>query len=151
MSTSQHISEFVTVSDEAFALLLVENSWDVWMQMAEKARKGEVIGSAKSGIISDGGSGLLTKFTTNGAHVRKHGGWSKEGLKRFVELVDEVQTDRNANNTADKTKTSFEKEYIAEKKGAVKNKKRKCEQENINAAAEDNDGSDEGDFMYFEL
>jgi hypothetical protein len=127
MSTSQHISEFVTVSDKAFALLLVENSWMCGCKW--QIRQGKVksaIGSAKSGIVSNGGSGLLTKFTTNGAHVRKHGGWSKDGLKRFVELVDEVQADRNANNTVDKTKTSFEKEYLDEKKWAGKNKKRKC-------------------------
>jgi hypothetical protein len=88
------ISDFVTVSDEAFALLLIDNSWHVWLDMGIKAQAGEAMGGAKGPAGDNGGNRLMTKFTSNGAFVKKNQGWSKQGLSRFVQLVKDVKADR---------------------------------------------------------
>ncbi len=148
-SMSKKISEFVTVSDEAFGLLLMENSWELWKQMGERARKGEDIGNAKRGSDDERG-GLNTKFTMNGGHVKKNQGWSKEGLQRFVALVKEVQDDRNTNNAkTDGTTLTFEEEYMAKQN----TKKKRKREEQLNAANDNgnsDDDDDGGDYMYFE-
>jgi hypothetical protein len=74
------MSEIATVSDEAFALLLVENSWEAWNHLA-KREKGDV-------------SVIKSLYTLNGAGTRKNHGWTKEGLLRYIALIDSVKKDR---------------------------------------------------------
>jgi hypothetical protein len=82
-------------TDEAFALLLLENSYDRWRAMAES---------------EDGTSREVTKYTrgksTGGS--RKYEGWTEEGRTRFNELVKFVRKDRLDN-------IEWDNSYLAER------------------------------------
>jgi hypothetical protein len=108
---TEKLSSFVTVSDEAIGLLLLENSWELWMEMSARLRDGQEIGRAKKQKHDESGKGLLTRYTENGGHVRKDQGWSDEGLKRFVELVKLVVANREEDSK--KEDESFEKEFMS--------------------------------------
>jgi len=60
----------VTVSDEAFALLIMENQWNVVFNQGQ------------------------TKCTTGTANKR-NAGWSKQGIERFNQLVTNVKQNRS--------------------------------------------------------
>jgi len=145
-SGTQKISEFVTVSDEAFALLLLENSWEVWLDMSKKAKLGEAIGKVKR-HNSEGG-GLMTKYTTNGAYVKKNLGWSIEGRRRFVDLVKQVKHDRegDANKREDSFEVTFLKVVEAGRGNNRKRKRNDCESDFDDHDVNEDDGND----MYFE-
>jgi hypothetical protein len=88
------LREYASASDEAFGLLILENSWMMWKEMAEKTdHDGEVITNK-------------TKYTLNGAGTKKNGGWKHEGIKRFNELAQMVKADR------EKDKQVFEQAYM---------------------------------------
>jgi hypothetical protein len=89
------ISQFVSISDEAFALLLLENSWGVWKHLAEKKEEDATV--------------VKARYTMNGAGTKKNHGWTKEGLMRFFELIEEVKNDRKEDHG------KFERLYIKEK------------------------------------
>jgi len=91
---NKKLSEFVTISDEAFGLLLMHNSWEVWTNMGRNAREGKPIGKAKREGNKGGMQGLMTRYTSNGAYVKKNQGWSDDGLDCFLDLVEKVKTDR---------------------------------------------------------
>jgi hypothetical protein len=91
---TKKLNEFVTVSDEAFGLLLMHNSWELWRTMGDNARQGKPIGKAKREGDGGGFQGLMTKYTSNGAYVKKNQGWSEEGLDCFLDLVERVREDR---------------------------------------------------------
>jgi hypothetical protein len=116
---TKKLSDFVSISDEAFGLLLMCNSWEVWRSMGENAREGRPIGKAKR--EGDGGQGLMTKFTCNGAYVKKNQGWSDKGLDCFLDLVEKVEEDRKQDGLKANC-DSFEDKFKA--KMAVKFKKR---------------------------
>jgi superfamily I DNA/RNA helicase len=122
-SPKTDVSELATVSDEAFAILLLENSYDLWSQMArqkeaEKAKK-EFTEQAK-----------IAKYTLNGAGIKKNKGWRKEGLERFNQIVKDVLKDRETGG-----REGFEEEYregkkqMEEEKNGKKKKKKSSEQE----------------------
>ena len=84
------ISEFVGVSDEAFALLLLENAWD---RMEDDAANGD---------RKRRKSNVPTKYTMNEATInqrtnnRKFAGWSKAGRLRYNVLCQQVENDRDS-------------------------------------------------------
>ena len=80
---TQLLSEYVSVSDEAFALLLLENSWEMWKHQAEQDENKTTV--------------FKTKYTVHSAGTKKNHGWTREGLMRFIALVEEVKKDRNKN------------------------------------------------------
>ena len=69
------LSEVMTVSDEAFMLLLLENQYDMWKD-SETTRVGR------------------GKYTEN-AKNKKFCGWSNDGIRRFNQLNTEVRANRN--------------------------------------------------------
>lgn len=74
-------SEWSTVTDEAFAILLWKNSFARWMDMYINENTKE--------------SGVPTLFTKsglgNGGHTRAFQGWSNQGIKEFNHLVKVVK------------------------------------------------------------
>lgn len=80
------LSKYATVSDEAFALLCLENNYNTWMDMG-------VTGNKKT-------SKVPRKYTNGGSSKGKNGtlqhnkGWSDEGLCRFNELFGLVEKNR---------------------------------------------------------
>ena len=82
--TAANISTIMTVADEAFALLTMENNVDEWIKEAvygkDEVKRGE-----------------LTKYTSQGRN--KDGtkkGWTLEGKKRYNDIYDKVVVDRNS-------------------------------------------------------
>jgi hypothetical protein len=87
-STSKYVSSFVKISDEAFALLVLENCETRWRDMLRR-------GVTKSKLpckYTDGGLSL------NNGRSRTHKGWSNAGLTRYNELFREVRSDRSKPN-----------------------------------------------------
>jgi hypothetical protein len=87
-----------TVSDEAFALLLLENSFDRWIDIY-RLRKGQVTpkqGQKHREFESD----IPTKYTEGGIVYNQTDknndpkGWSALGIKRYNELFEIVRKDR---------------------------------------------------------
>ena len=80
------LSDFTTVSDEALAILIIENNIDTWRDMA------------KHNITKDSGVGC--KYTNGGtsagtkASSRRYQGWSADGIKQFNKIFDLVKLNR---------------------------------------------------------
>jgi hypothetical protein len=104
LSPTHTVSQIATVSDEAFALLLLENSWEMWVAVATEQRD----------VPSP-------KYSMRGPGTKKYQGWTEEGIARFNELFDEVEEDRRID------KGIFEEAFKTFKlgKAADKQKKRK--------------------------
>jgi hypothetical protein len=126
------ISKVATATDEAFALLVLENIWDAWKQvdpqeyvMARSKRRkddeeeddddveGESAtnndGTTKKGKRRKEIPGRYTKEHRNAKRFR---GWGEDGHARFNQLVKLVRNDR-------KVRGSFEEEYLDKKKKEV--------------------------------
>jgi hypothetical protein len=97
-SLRQPLSSFVTVSDEAFALLTLENNYSRWCKMWEKRdyKSCEVAAQWTNAGVSQ----------ANGQSKRFFG-WKPEGYQRFNELYHNIKKDRE-------TRASFELELQAQ-------------------------------------
>ncbi len=95
------VSNIATISDEAFALVLLVNSWDVWSDTTNS-------GDSK------------TRFTRNGAGTKKNEGWTQEGLEQFNQIARMVRTDRKTTN-----RKKFEETYMRDKLETAANKRMK--------------------------
>ena len=84
------LSSYATVSDEAFALLSLENNYETWMDMA-------LTGNTKT-------SKVLHKYTNGGmsqdkvATSQHNRDWSDEGFCWYNELFDLVEKNRDVPN-----------------------------------------------------
>ena len=121
------LSEIASPTDEAFALLVLENIWDSWTAVAiEDYYKGPVITITAVGKQECKRKAVIGKYTSDYRRASRFGGWSDEGHTRFVELRTLVIEDR-------KDKEGFEEQYLSYLKGVVakeeqkSNKKRKRE------------------------
>ena len=84
--TCKLVSKMSTSTDEAWGLILLENSWDLWKQMAE-APDGKVLPKDRE----------ATKWTNTDGHAKKNEGWGDKGIPRFNVLMRSVLADRAAN------------------------------------------------------
>ena len=98
------LREYASASDEAFGLLLLENSWLLWREMAVK---------------DDDDEKMLqkSKYTMNGAGTKKNGGWKAEGINRFNELAQMVKADREKDSAEFET-MYMESKFKSKKKGS---------------------------------
>lgn len=94
-----------TVSDEALAFILLENSWDRWLDTASKNKYLQPVPDKR---VYDkrkrtNRSSVRTKYTTGGHHYKVGNtserensgrGWSEEGIERFNKFFDMVDKDR---------------------------------------------------------
>ena len=134
-----------TVSDEAFALLLLENSFDRWQDIY-RLQKGEVTpkrGQKRREFESD----VPTRYTKGGRIVydktvknNDPKGWSAEGILRYSKLYAMVKEDR-------KTNRAFTTNCLVKRKenqlDAVQTRKRKRPQQQarIELLDSEDDGS----------
>ena len=96
-----------TVSNEAFALLLLENQWDCWVNLYLESNG--VVTSKKGQKRSYSNGTVVPKYTRGGVTYTNPSsnekvqteeiqrGWSKNGIKRFNELFHIVKKDRKEN------------------------------------------------------
>lgn len=102
--TSQVINDFVSVSDEAFTLLLLENVWDIMHEVSveeffvPKKRKRSQQANTNDQEVEDSGQVgkrlLIGRWTKDWRGSKKYGGWAPDGIARYNELVELVTNDR---------------------------------------------------------
>ncbi|KAI2501822.1 hypothetical protein MHU86_12660 [Fragilaria crotonensis] len=81
----------VTVSDEAFALLLYDAYIDKWIKRYHEDRRGDPRSKR-----------IVGKYThTDGGTSNEYGGWTEEGILQFNVLCEMVQEDRASRNARD--------------------------------------------------
>jgi hypothetical protein len=133
---SKKMSEYVTSSDEAYALLELENIWEVWSErdagewnksIANRRKQTDDI-SVAIGDNDDRENAtnerptklpkLTGKYTGNKEKTRKHKGWSTEGMIRYREIQIMVQEDR-------KTNKDFDEHYL--EKNTMKYKRKEVD------------------------
>jgi hypothetical protein len=99
------VSKVATPGDEAFAIVVLENSLHVWLTTANTGNK-------KNGT-NDGdkeNKPIPTRYTLSGSGTRKNRGWSDDGYLRFHELVRMIKEDRTREGGS-----KFEKKYMDQK------------------------------------
>ena len=82
------ISDYISVSDEAFAILIFENNYETWCDMVKRnnTKLSPVIRKYTNGGSSSGKNGSS----------RRYQGWNSEGIKRFNDRFDLVKADRES-------------------------------------------------------
>jgi len=94
--TKSTVSEMATVSDEAFAYLLVENYWSKWSAVDLETYQKE--STFENGSVKKKKrTATFGKYTQNAYGAKRFGGWTREGLIRFNVLYAEVKADREKN------------------------------------------------------
>lgn len=99
------VSSFFTVYDEAFAIVTLENSVNVWEDQAKATLRGDVIEDGRKRKRKNM-EGAKTVYTSTGRNGRS---WTNAGMQRFSELVAVIETKRS--NEASKL---LEEEIIQE-------------------------------------
>ena len=103
---TQKNSELTTVSDEALALLLLDNMWDKWIDHDPKEFFGP--GERDETGKQKGATSICGKYTKNGSGSKKFKGWSKEGMDQFNLYCNKVHKDHMEDA---KKSDSFEKKF----------------------------------------
>lgn len=111
-SSQMMMSSLATRSDEALMYLFLENNWERWSDMS-KSRP-----PLKESTIS-------TKYSYRGNKAEEFGGWTEEGIKRFNELMEQVENDRNSWYAS-----GVEEEYLLYRQEKQNGKKHKLEVDN---------------------
>ena len=94
--TKSTVSEMATVSDEAFAYLLVENYWNKWSALDLQTYQKE--STFENGSVKKKKrTATFGKYTQNAYGAKRFGGWTREGLIWFNVLYAEVKADREKN------------------------------------------------------
>ena len=119
LSNAIKISSILTVSDEAFVLLILENNWDRWMDLNKKSDNKYVPSKrgSENPIVSDV-KPMYTNINGRAGSNEVNRGWSKEGIKRFNVLCGMVKEDREENEDGDK-------ELLEQMKPLIKTQSRK--------------------------
>ena len=102
--TSTSDRDIASVSDEAFTLVLLENSYDRWMDIMKNnnwEEPGKIHG-VKSNKDRTSVSNVTTLYTSGGifyttdgvAKAKPSKGWSADGITHYNELYYKVKTDR---------------------------------------------------------
>ena len=89
--TRMLVSQFVTIPDEAFAILILENNADKWKIFVEDER----------GLQSMNGKTMKPKFCSGSSKDSYMGNWSQEGIERFNILCDLVAEKRKQDHIDD--------------------------------------------------
>lgn len=104
----QRVSDIATISDEAFAILLLENSWEKWTdEVLKNTKDPEKLEMPKWTKIPDSG--------------KRYCGWRKEGILHFNELYKTVKQDRLDDEKKQK-EDQIEYRYLKMKKEEVSEK-----------------------------
>ena len=110
-----NLSEVFTVSDEAFALLLVDNYWEKW----ENVLKKDTLEKEKKADKS-----LFKARYTDSEAGRNEDGYSDEGLQKYNELVKMVSEKRNEQKTGEDLEEYLMAHWIGNTREVQKKKPR---------------------------
>lgn len=106
------ISKIASATDEAWGLLLLENSWDLWKAMAVRQESGEAT------VKLSKEERPVTKWTSSAGAAGRYEGWGEEGIPRYNELVKKARADRIKNG-------AFDSWYLMRKKSERDGSKQK--------------------------
>lgn len=108
------LSEFSSISDEALAILIFENSKETWHDMVKNNSKKSMV----TRKYTNGGSSSVKQGSS-----RRYQGWSHEGMEQFNVLFDLVKENRASPNAK-----LFEEEFkvFCENGGVSGKKKNVC-------------------------
>jgi hypothetical protein len=92
VAVKTRLSDFVTASQEAFALLLYKNGYEAWSWMSDSSSSSDGDGAEKPGF----------KYTSRSKNrvTGRNSGWTVEGLTAFNTLYALVTKDREDNGQA---------------------------------------------------
>ena len=107
---TERFSNLVTVSDEAFALLILENGYDYWLDKFKKYGTGIPIQYEFK----------YTKRQNQGSHTK---GWTKQGIDRYNVLCMIVKQDRD--KTQNEGFDKFFYDAMMDRYGSITERKRK--------------------------
>ena len=102
------MSEIASFTDEAFALLILENSWSVWKQLAKYPQG-----------VPETETKALPKYTGTPAGTGRNEGWGNDGMSRFNELCDSVKRDREDNSI------QFDRPYMLRRQAESNNRRKR--------------------------
>ena len=93
--------EYVTVGDEAFAVLTLENNWDRWMEMAITDEWTTASVPTKWTVTRDRTASAAKKAqrleeATGHPQARRYRGWSALGISRYNQIYDEIERERSS-------------------------------------------------------
>ena len=107
---STKYSTYVTVSDEAFTVLTLENNWNRWMSMSKldhwkdssiptkwtvtRDKKPTSSSGKSKGKTVVTGLENINNGTQQGPAARRFRGWSAHGINRYNQLFDQIQKER---------------------------------------------------------
>jgi hypothetical protein len=106
------VSKIATTCDEAWGLLLLENSWDLWNQMA----------ADRLGLVEPSDR-LPTKWTHTTGTARRNEGWGDKGIPRFNELIGMIKADRAKNQEVEEDFKAAKEDALHAKMAAGKRKR----------------------------
>ncbi len=130
---TEPIANFVTVSDEAYTLVYLENSYDRWMAESKDEPKPPT-----------------KKWTSDNLAATLYKGWNQEGIVRYNELYKNVKEKRKEKGTKE-FELDFQDEMQASRKKKGRKRKEPLENEIIleplfeDSDAEKSDVSDDDD------
>jgi len=110
--TKRTISQIATPTDEAFGLLLLENSWENW----KEARRLVHEDNSKSGANK---APFIYSLQPTKGGSRKFGGWSNARIRRYRELVHMVRAERVNNADEDSFEAGYKAECVKEREVAL--------------------------------
>jgi hypothetical protein len=104
MKKHQPLTMIATPSDEALALLLLENNNLKWRQEFDIRENNVLVGEddGNAATLKIALNNLHSKYTSAGSNkqnigctTRRYQGWSRDGISRFNQLLQRVKADRN--------------------------------------------------------
>ena len=146
--TIKKISDIATISDEAFVMLTLENNWDRWIDINNKAKND--YSPTTRGKATKFDSDVMPKCTFINKKRTENAdgddapanwrGWNNDGILRFNQLCSQVKEDRKNNSDIDKNIVA---ETEPEEKSRRQKKRRKMASKVAKAFVDsDNDESD---------
>ncbi len=110
--TTKKVSDIITVSDEAFIVLTLENNWERWLDINNKSKNNYT--TSTRGKTTSYQCNIMPKYTFINTKGTRDGlqnvpwkGWSNEGILRFNEICKTVKEDRKHNLAVDKLIVSY--------------------------------------------
>ena len=128
-SKYKKLSSFVTVSDEAFALLTIKNNEEVWPVK---------VNNSMLGNSEEHQEEPKTRYTNRRRLIGSpRDGWTKEGMKKFKEYYKLV-----VNNRRSEKGIEFEKNYL-EKCRKGRSGRKRLDMNTRDSSSSDGEGNDE--------
>ncbi len=139
------LSKIITVSDEAFVYLVLENNWERWLDINQKSQNRYIPSRRGSSVRIT--SDILPQYTNINGHPSNDGtnvvrGWSDDGIERFNELCQIIKNDRKTNS---KIEDKIFQTIRSDMNATTKSKKRRIQYTSRLKAYVDNDDSDSSD------